>query len=215
MKARWALTWKLIAPEDHEMAKKDAIENPETLHDWRGERKAKARIILLGFQHPSLLEQAFKTSSPVQSTLGLNLLYLVLAHHQWPLQGLDLATAFLQTNPTEADSELWTTGVSELRSAPGVSEDGMLRIVRNIYGSTTAPRGFAWIYIRLFAAGSGFHLDKRCLWVWLSSHVMDQGHPKVIGAMGGHVDDFHRLGDPDSEECALRKRPSTLPTSGG
>ena len=206
VKARWVLTWKLVPPEDHEMAKKDAIENPETLHDWRGERKAKARIVLLGFQHPSLLDPAFKTSSPVQSTLGRNLLYLMSAHHQWPLEGLDLATAFLQTNPTEADSELWTTGVAELRAALGVSEDGILRILRNIYGSTTAPRGL-WLDLHktLCNLGAVPILGERCLWVWLSSHVMDQGHPKVIGAMGGHVDDFHRLGDPDSEEWRVVK----------
>ena len=206
VKARWVLTWKLVPPEDHELARRDAMENPETLRDWRGERKAKARIVLLGFQHPSLLDPAFKTSSPVQSTLGRNLLYLMSAHHQWPLEGLDLATAFLQTNPTEADSELWTTGVAELRAALGVSEDGILRILRNIYGSTTAPRGL-WLDLHKTLCGLGAVpiLGERCLWVWLSKHVQDQGHPKVIGAMGGHVDDFHRLGDPDSDEWRVVK----------
>ena len=49
------------------------------------------------------------TTFPGQCMLGRNLLYLMSAQHQWPLEGLDLATAFLQTLPTEADKELWTT----------------------------------------------------------------------------------------------------------
>ena len=52
--------------------------------------------------------------------MGRNLLYLMSVQHQWPLEGLDLATAFLQTQPTEADRNLWTTGVEELRTALGI-----------------------------------------------------------------------------------------------
>ncbi|CAE7667012.1 GIP, partial [Symbiodinium microadriaticum] len=145
VKARWVLTWKLVPPEDRDEALKDASDNPgTTLHDRQGRRKAKARIVLLGFQHPSLLDPTFKTSSPVQSMLGRNLLYLMSAQHGWPLEGLDLATAFLQTMPTEADARLWTSGVEELRQALDVGSEGILRILRNIYGSTTAPRGL-WL----------------------------------------------------------------------
>ncbi|CAE7551649.1 GIP, partial [Symbiodinium microadriaticum] len=144
VKARWVLTWKLVPPEDRDEALKDASDNPgTTLHDRQGRRKAKARIVL-GFQHPSLLDPTFKTSSPVQSMLGRNLLYLMSAQHGWPLEGLDLATAFLQTMPTEADARLWTSGVEELRQALDVGSEGILRILQNIYGSTTAPRGL-WL----------------------------------------------------------------------
>lgn len=74
------------------------------------------------------------------STLGRRMTYLASAR----LTGLDLATAFLQTMPSEADDQLYTTGVSELRPALGVPEHSCLRIVRNIYGSTAAPRGL-WL----------------------------------------------------------------------
>ena len=208
VKARWVLTWKLIPPEDREQAVKDATDNPQTtLHDRQGRRKAKARIVLLGFQHPSLLDPAFKTSSPVQSMLGRSLLYLMSAQHQWALEGLDLATAFLQTMPTEADARLWTTGVEELRDALGVGQEGIMRILRNIYGSTTAPRGL-WLDLhkKLTALGGVPVLGERCLWIWLSKHQMDGEHPKTIGAMGGHVDDFHRIGDNDSEEWQAIKQ---------
>ena len=98
----------------------------------------------MGFQHPSLLDRSFKTSAPVTSMIGRNIIYLLASHHQWELEGLDLATAFLQTQPTEADANLWTTGVAELREALGVGQEGILKVLRNIYGSTTAPRGL-WL----------------------------------------------------------------------
>ena len=121
---------------------RDRETNPETVVDATISRKAKARIALLGYQHPSLslLERNFKTSAPVISTLGRHMIYLASVVHQWRLTGLDLATAFLQTMPTEADDQLYTTGVTELRQALGVPEHSCLRILRNIYGSTTAPK---------------------------------------------------------------------------
>ena len=88
VKARWVLTWKLVPPEEQSDAIKDARENLRTLHNTSGTKKAKARIVLLGFQHPNLLDPSFKTSSPVQSVLGRNLLYLLSAQHQWALEGL-------------------------------------------------------------------------------------------------------------------------------
>ena len=195
IRARWVLTWKLTPPEDISDALQDSKANPGTLFTKDGKRKAKARVVLLGFEH------TFKNSSPVQSTLGRNLLYLMSAHHQWPLEGLDLETAFLQTMPTEADNELWTTGVQELREALGIGEDGIMRILKNIYGSTTAPRGL-WLALhkKLTELGAKAILGERCLWIWLSKTLMDGNHPKVIGAMGGHVDDFHRIGDRDDAE---------------
>ena len=207
VKARWVLTWKPVPPEDREAALRDQQTNPETLHTKDGSRKAKARIVLLGFQHPSLLDPSFKTSSPVQSTLGRNLLYAMSVQHQWPLEGLDLATAFLQTLPTEADKNLWTTGVEELRDALGVGQEGIMRILRNIYGSTTAPRGL-WLDLhrKLTSLGAQAVRGERCLWVWLSRTRKDRDHPLSIGAMGGHVDDFHRLGDGSSEWLEIKQK---------
>ena len=105
VRARWVLTWKLVPKDDRAEALRDYRENPETLHTSDGGKKAKARIAQLGFQHPSLLDPSFKKASPVQSTLGRNIFYMLSARHQWPLEGLDLATAFLQTQPTEAEAD--------------------------------------------------------------------------------------------------------------
>ena len=203
LKARWVLTWKATPPEDLGEAMEDVIGNEKTTYTNDGRRKAKARIVLLGFQHPSLLDPSFKTAAPVQSMLGRNLLYLLSAHHQWTLEGLDLATAFLQTMPTAADEQLWTTGVEELRHALGVGQEGIMRILRNIYGSTTAPRGL-WLDLhkKLVSLGGVPILGERCMWAWYSKTSLDttKRFPRLIGIMGGHVDDFHRLGDRNSSE---------------
>ena len=202
LRARWVLTWKLVPPEDQPAALKDAQTNPSTLHTRDGLRKAKARIVLLGYEHPELGSTDFKTSSPVQSMLARNILYQMVCQHDWQMEGLDLATAFLQTEPTEADSQLWTSGVAELREALQVGPEGVMKIMKNIYGSTTAPRGL-WLDLHRTLCGLGGRpaMGERCLWLWASEHEKDAGgHPRVIGIMGGHVDDFHRAGDHTSEE---------------
>eukprot|EP00438_Fugacium_kawagutii_P021819 Skav230869 [mRNA] locus=scaffold1335:307503:315465:- [translate_table: standard] len=202
LRARWVLTWKLVPPEDREGAINDSKTNVNTLHTRDGLRKAKARIVLLGYEHPELGSSEFKTSSPVQSMLARNVLYQMVCQHDWSLEGLDLATAFLQTAPASADARLWTSGVAELREALGIGAEGVMRIMKNIYGSTTAPRGL-WLDLhqRLSSIGGRPAMGERCLWLWTSEHEKDpQGHPQVIGMMGGHVDDFHRIGNPASEE---------------
>ncbi|CAE7822031.1 unnamed protein product, partial [Symbiodinium sp. CCMP2456] len=207
VKARWVLTWKLVPPEEQAEAREDARKNPDTTHNQSGTKKAKARIVLLGFQHPSLLDRKFKTAAPVQSSIGRNLLYQMAAQHQWPIEGLDLATAFLHTQPTEADERLWTTGVEELREALGVGDEAIMRILRNIYGSTTAPRGL-WLDLHktLTRLGATPVLAERCMWIWKSAERRDDDHPMVIGAMGGHVDDFHRLGDGSEEWNGVKEQ---------
>ena len=203
LKARWVLTWKAVAPDERDDAMADRDKNPDSVVNSNATKKAKARIVLLGYQHPSLLDRGFKTSAPVQSSLGRNMLYLLAVTHQWRLHGLDLATAFLQTMPTEADSQIWTTGVKELRDALQVPQDSVLRILRNIYGSTTAPRGL-WLDLHktLTSLDGRAALGERCLWLWFSKHEKDSSgkFPRLIGAMGGHVDDFHRIGDDTSLE---------------
>ena len=202
--ARWVLTWKNIPPEERDEILQEVRDKPGTTTARSdGSRKAKARIVLLGFQHPSLLDPRFKTSAPVISSMGRNLIYLLSAMNQWELEGLDLATAFLQTQPTEADAEIWTTGVRELREALGVSDGEVMRILRNVYGSTTAPRGL-WLSLNntLGEKGARVARGERCLWMWHSKTEKDASgkFPRLIGVMGGHVDDFHRCGDQNSSE---------------
>ena len=83
-----------------------------------------------------------------------------------------------------------------------------MKIMKNIYGSTTAPRGL-WLDLRetLCKLGGRPCMGERRLWIWTSATRKDEhGVPLVIGMMGGHVDDFHRIGSPHDEEWAAIKR---------
>ena len=118
---RWVLTWKIIPPEEQEEAKKALAESSATTTVTKdATKKAKARIVLLGFQHPDLLQEGHKTASPVQSTLARYLTFQLVAQNKWDLEGLDLSTAFLQTSKTMEKERLWTTGTPELKEALGV-----------------------------------------------------------------------------------------------
>ena len=53
-----------MAPDERHDALKGLSENKNTEVNADATKKAKARIVLLGFQHPSLLDRNFKTSAP-------------------------------------------------------------------------------------------------------------------------------------------------------
>lgn len=82
---------------------------------------------------------------------------------------MDLANAFLQTQPTEADSRIWTTVVKELREGLGAQDGEVLRVLKNVYGSTTTARGL-WLHLHRTLTELGGHavLGERCLWIFPS-----------------------------------------------
>lgn len=123
----------------------------------------------------------------------------------WYIEGLDLSTAFLQTLPTEEPKRLWTYGVAELRAALQLPEHGVMRILKDFYGSTTAPRNL-WKNIdsSLKSLGAIRIIGDPCFWLWrvpansgssTSSSSAETTEWNTLGFMAGHVDDFHRSGD--------------------
>ena len=50
MRARWVLIWKPTPPEDIKEAKEEAVSNVKSTYTKDGLRKAKARIVLLGYE---------------------------------------------------------------------------------------------------------------------------------------------------------------------
>lgn len=51
IRARWVLTWKPAPPDELADARREALEDKNTVVARDGTRKAKARIVLLGFEH--------------------------------------------------------------------------------------------------------------------------------------------------------------------
>ena len=207
LRARWVLVWKGVPPEDREEALTDHNQNEETVCDSSGTRKAKARIVLLGFQHPDLESSTFQSSAPVQSQLMRNLSLYLVAQRDWILEGLDMKTAFLQTGTEEMEKQqIYTSGVPELRKALGASDDEILKLLKNVYGNATAPRGLWKDVDKTFTRLGGHRvIGDSSFWVWTepNDHPMNEADEhKVIGFVGGHVDDFNRAG----AEYALLKR---------
>ena len=206
LRARWVLTWKQIPPEDRQEALDDRTSKGDlSVIDKSGTRKAKARIVVLGFEHPDLLQSTFRSSAPVQSQLMRNLSLALTAQRGWILEGLDMSTAFLQTGSVEMQQEeLYTSGVPELKHALGANEDEVLRLLRNVYGNATAPRGLWKDLDRTFTKlGAHRIIGDSSFWVWLQKNP----HPRneadqmeIIGYVGGHVDDFNRSGDLENPE---------------
>ncbi|CAE7794539.1 unnamed protein product [Symbiodinium sp. CCMP2592] len=184
--------------------------NYEEEQEVTGMRKAKARIVLLGYQHPDLLREGFSSSAPVQSVLTRNLAYQMAVHNGWAVEGLDLSTAFLQTAPKE-EMRIWTEGVAELRQALGLRDDQLLRVLKDFYGSATAPRGL-WkdLHGTFTKLGAVKIMSDPCMWIWSEKvekprNEWDQW--RTIGMMGGHVDDFNRAGDRQNPRwCAIREQ---------
>ena len=198
MKCRWVLTWKPIPEEERDEARQELATKPETTIDDTATRKAKARIVLLGYQHPDLLREGFNSSAPVQPVLTRNLAYQMTVQNNWTLEGLDLSTAFLQTAPKE-EMRIWTQGVAELREALGVGDDKLLRVLKDFYGSTTAARGL-WLdlHATFTSLGATKILSDPCMWIWTEPNPTPRNEMdrfRTIGMMGGHVDDFNRAGD--------------------
>ena len=200
MRCRWVLTWKPTPQESREEALQELKEKPDsTTFTKDGSKKAKARIVLLGFEHPDLLSEEHRTSSPVQAVLTRNMSYQLVMENGWDIEGIDMSTAFLQTLPTEEQKRLWTTGVKELREALNIPEGGVLRILKDFYGCTTAPKNLHQnVDQSMKSLGAVKIKGDQCFWLWVekerdSNNQQDQW--RTIGFMAGHVDDFHRAGD--------------------
>ena len=210
LRARWVLVWKPIPEEDLAEAQEKALK-PETVYSADGRRKAKARIVVMGFEHPDLLNPSFNSTAPVQSQLMRNLSLCLVAQKKWVLEGLDLTTAFLQTGKTEESREIWTYGVPELKSALGAEDHEVLRILKNIYGNATAPRGLWEDIDRTLKSMGGIRLlGDSSFWVWVRKNPNPRNEAdafETIGFMGGHVDDFNRAGNMDCPEwLEIRKK---------
>ena len=210
LKSRWVLVWKSVPEESRAEALADAKENENTVHSSDGTRKAKARIVVLGYQHPDLLDPSLATTAPVQSQLVRNLSLCVVAQRRWQLEGLDMSTAFLQTGKTEEDRRIWMQGVPELNRALGAEPHEAVRILKNVYGNATALRGLWEDVDKTFCAlGAKRLIGDSSFWIWTKPNPNPRNQfdtEQLIGFVGGHVDDFNRAGDlQDPEWLRIRE----------
>lgn len=134
MQMRWIYTWKVVT---------DSAGNETG-------KRAKARLIIKGFQDPRLLH--LPRESPTLSTLGRNMLLTCAARKHFPVAPGDIKTAFLQGGKTELQDELYGMPPPEVRTALSMKDNEILRIAKAIYGLLNAPK-------RWFESLSTFLID--------------------------------------------------------
>ena len=107
LRCRWVLTWKPIEAKDQDP------QNPK-------EKKAKARLVVLGYLDPAI--DKLTRDSPTLSKHSRMLLLQVLASYGWDLRSFDIKAAFLQGKPQE-DRIIGVEPVPELAEALGNQEE--------------------------------------------------------------------------------------------
>ena len=120
LKSRWVLTWK----------------NIEADGDQPASRKAKARLVVLGYQDPQLTNVA--RDSPTLTKEGRSTILQYIASRQWELTSFDIKTAFLRGKADESNP-LAMEPPEELRKKLNLSAAQVCALVGNAYGRVDAP----------------------------------------------------------------------------
>ena len=172
LRCRWILTWKDGETNSH-LSNVGAATNTA--------RKAKARIVVLGFEDPMLHE--IERDSPTLTKLGRSLILQYAASMQWQIGSFDVKTAFLRGSD-QSDRILGIEPPPELRKQMGLNDEEICRLLKGAYGRADAP--LLWLkelqkgLMELSFQQSPFD---PCVFT-----LVDE-HGKTIGLIGIHVDD--------------------------
>eukprot|EP00439_Symbiodinium_sp_Y106_P036519 s8678_g4.t1 len=172
---RWVLTFKAADP--------DAQGNQQV--------KAKARIVVLGYSAPSLLEEP--TTSPTMSRLSRQLILNLSSARKWTLGSGDVRTAFLQARPEGREQRLLARPLPELAEAMGLKPHEAVELTGSAYGLAQAPREW-YIDVQRTLKTLGARQCKTDPCVWC---VLDE-KGRTVGVLGSYVDDFLMAGNPSS-----------------
>ena len=116
MTSRWILTWKVDPTAENG-------------------RKAKARLVVRGYQDPEL--NMVNTESPTLTRDARMLLCQYISSRGWRLQNFDITTAFLRGKSD--GRQLAMEPPPELRSALNMGENEVCLLEGNAYGRVDAP----------------------------------------------------------------------------
>ena len=185
MQMRWIYTWKPLTDEDGNV----------------NGQKAKARLIVKGFQDPRLMN--LPREAPTLSCLGRNLLLANASRYRMPVCSGDTKTAFLQGGDAELKEDIYGMPPPEVRKRLKMKDDEILRIVRAIYGLLNAPKKwYESLSQFLISDGWVLHGLDKCLF-----KRIDPKNNCVVGFLGVHVDDILCAGNgPVYDEAIQRLR---------
>ena len=161
LRSRWILTWKSPEPgDDH--------------------RKAKARLVVLGYQDPKLVDVS--RDAPTLSKEGRALVLQTIASKKFELSSFDIKTAFLRGKADE-NNPLAMDPPKELRRALNLQDNEVCQLLGNAYGRVDAPLLFYKELSRqLLSLGFVRHPLEPCVFMLYSGATLN-------GILGVHVDD--------------------------
>ena len=168
--SRWVLTWK-------------ESDDPRR-------RKAKARLVVLGFMDPRLCE--VERDAPTLTKEGRTTILQCIASMKWNLCSFDITTAFLR-GKADASNPLAMEPPEELRRKMQLKPTEICQLVGNAYGRVDAPLLFyRELTKHLRELNFQTHPLEPCV------HFLSSGKGKdfvLHGVLGTHVDDGLGGGD--------------------
>ena len=171
LRCRWVLTWKDTDTNAHLTNQAQATSN----------RKAKARLVILGYEDPMLSE--VERDSPTLTKLARMLIMQYAASSHWEIGSFDVKTAFLRGKVDEGRL-LGLEPPEEMRKMLGLKDSEVCRLLKGAYGLAAAPllwfKEFRTGLMRLGFIQSPFD---PCLF------VLPDVDGKPQGMVGIHVDD--------------------------
>ena len=167
-----------------------------------GSPRAKARLIVRGYNDPDALAGQIVTSSPTTTRLSRSYILSLAANMGWSTWTADVSTAFLQGRPQ--NRKLWVKLPAECLQLLGGDEDTRMLLLKPCYGQIDAPRGwFLEAVDRLLRAGLRQHpLDPCCFLAFetdstnydaqdpVHQTVQSLGDERLVGMIIMHVDDM-------------------------
>ena len=186
MQCRWIHTWKEL----------DDIEKAELGKS----RKAKSRIVVLGYQDPNI--EDIPRDSPTMHKETRSLLLQLCASRAWTIRSFDVKTAFLRGSKRDSRT-LGIEPVPEMRERMKLQETEICELLKSAYGLVNAP--YLWYEeLKENLCNLGFvmcPLDP-CLF------VLPDSKNGIHGLIGMHVDDGLCAGDGEFDKALqqLEKR---------
>lgn len=118
MKARWVLKW---------------------FKDSQGKPKAKARLVIRGYNDPDALNGNLNTASPTTTRLAKLCLLSITAMLKWKLWTADVATAFLQGTYMAEDRVIFVQLPADAAKLLGMDSQTVMKLKKPMYGQGDAP----------------------------------------------------------------------------
>jgi len=170
LRCRWLYVWK-------------PVEDPKEQKELGGKsRKAKARLVVLGYMDPQL--DTIPRDSPTLGRTSKMFIAQVIASMQWTLMSFDIKAAFLQ-GKTQEGRVIAIEPVPEMVRAMNLEKTEVCRLIKSAYGLIDAP--FLWfteLDKTLKELGFISSPFDPCLYLL---HEKDKKEP--AGILGIHVDD--------------------------